>query len=355
MAKTALSSRVLDDNLDLLMWQIDDQTPYATERNWVRDANGGHHWLVAVRATFDMDPPGDLSLADEQLPPVLAPEHFGAPGESSLRYDSDLLAIKPSTDVLLHGSAHAPKGSPAKTVRVVLRVGLIEKQLLVHGERVYYDGLAGLSTTDPKPFVTRPIRYELAFGGGDTSAPEPSRHAIDERNPVGRGHARRRANLVNAPAHSIEYGSGSPGSRAPAGFGPIEPGWLPRRLLAGTYDAAWVRSKKPLLPNDYDPAFALCSPADQRPPSWLQGGEPVGLLNLCPEGTLAFTLPRVALEVRSFFGRRARPHGPTRLVTVLFEPDDRRLSLVWQSSLPVAAPDVEHLDFTQVVEHSGKS
>ncbi len=335
------------------MWQIDDQTAYAAERNWIRDAKGCHHWLVAVRATFDIDPRGSLSLADEQLPPVLAPEHFGEPGESSLRYDSDLLAIKPNTDVLLHGSAHAPGGRPAKTVRVVLRVGPVEKQLLVHGERVYYEGVTGLTTTAPEPFVTRSIRYELAFGGGDTSDPDPSRHDIDERNPVGRGYARRRASLINTPAYSVEYHSSNPATRGPAGFGPIAPGWLPRRPLAGTYDAAWVRSKKPLLPDDYDPAFALCSPVDQRPPSWLQGGEQVGLLNLCPEGTLAFALPRITLELRSFFGRRATPHGPTRLVTVLLEPDDRRLSLVWQSSLPVAAPDVEHLDCTQVVERPG--
>lgn len=331
------------------MWQLDDQTPYASERNWVRDPKGVHHWLVAVRATYDLPPGRPPALADEQLPPVLAPEHFGEPGESSLRYDSDLLGIKPTTDVILQGSAHAPRQRPEPTVRVMLRVGSIEKQLLVHGERVYYDGVAGLTTTTPQPFVTRPIRYELAFGGSDVADPDPSRHRIDERNPIGRGFGRRAA-LANAPAHCIEYPSGSPASRGPAGFGPIEPAWLPRRPLAGTYDAKWVDTKKPLLPDDYDPAFTLCSPADQRPPAYLRGGEPIGLLNLSPEGTLTFELPRIELSLSSRFGRRTVPHEPPRLATVLIEPDERRLSMVWQSSLRVAAPEADYLDVTEITE-----
>ena len=74
------------------------------------------------------------------------------------------------------------------------------------------------------------------------------------------------------PAHSIEYTSGDPASRGPAGYGPIDPGWLPRRALAGTYDDRWNRTKKPLLPDDFDPAYALSSPADQRNAKPLAGG-----------------------------------------------------------------------------------
>lgn len=331
------------------MWQLNDQTPYASERNWIRDTQGMHHWIVAIRSTYDLPLGRPPTLAEEQPPPVLAPEHFGKPGESSLRYDSDLLAIKPNTDVLLHGSAHAPRGRPSPMVEVMLHVGSIDKRLVVHGERVYYNGPVGLTTTAPQPFVTRPIRYELAFGGSDVSSSDPSSHRIDERNPIGRGFGRSAA-LVNTPAHCIEYTSGRPASRGPAGFGPIEPAWLPRRALAGTYDAKWAETRRPLLPDDYDPAFALASPADQRPPTRLRVGEPVALLNLSPEGMLAFELPRVELSLTSRFGRKTVVHDPPKLTTVLIEPDERRLSLVWQSSLRVAAPDVDYLDVTEIVE-----
>jgi hypothetical protein len=59
------------------MWMLDNQTPYGAERNWIRDKNGAHLWIVAVKATFDIGPGGALKLADEQKPPLLAPEYFG--------------------------------------------------------------------------------------------------------------------------------------------------------------------------------------------------------------------------------------------------------------------------------------
>jgi len=50
------------------MWMIDNDTSYGSERNWVRDKNGLHLWIVAVKATFDVSPNGPLKLADEQKP-----------------------------------------------------------------------------------------------------------------------------------------------------------------------------------------------------------------------------------------------------------------------------------------------
>lgn len=326
------------------MWALANSTPYAADRNWTRDKDGVHWWLVAVRATFTIGPDGRLVLADEQLAPVLAPEHFGEPGTSSLRYDSDLLAIKPSTDIVLVASAHAPGGRPAASVPVALRVGPLEKTLVVHGERVYIEGL---STTAAMPFVTREIRYEFAFGGSDLSDPDPKHHRFDERNPVGRGIVPR--GIKHAPAHAIEYPLGNPASRGPAGFGPIDWGWLPRRSLAGTYDAKWVERKKPLLPDDYDPAFALGAPTDQRSAVPLRGGERVGLLNMSPQGTLVFELPQRVLGLRTRFGRVVREH-PAMLATVLIEPDAQRVSLVWQSALRVGAPAVDNLDVTEIEE-----
>lgn len=331
------------------MWAIFNRTPYAVERNWTRDKEGMHWWLVAVKAGFDIGPNGRLKLADEQPPPLLAPEYFEEPGKSSLRYDSDLLAAKPSTDVLVLANAHAPGGRPAAIVPVAIRVGALKKELLVHGERIYYRGLLGPTTTTPQPFLTRPIQYELAFGGSDLADPDASKHRIDERNPIGRGFARQVKRLVNQPAHAIEYLSGDPSTKGPAGFGPIDAAWSPRRQLAGTYDEAWARTKKPLLPDDYDPAFALSAPADQRLPQPLMGGERIGLLNLTREGTLVFDLPRIVLEFTSRFGKKRRPH-PALLATVLVEPEARRLSLVWQSVLRVAASEADYLDATEVIE-----
>lgn len=332
------------------VWLLSNKTPYAAERNWTRDEKGVHWWLVAVRATFEVDLQGRLHLADEQLAPILAPEHLGEPGDSSLLYDSDLLDRKPACDIIVLGSAHAPHGKAAASVPVVLRVGPLEKQLVVHGERVYYEGLTGLSTTKPLPFISRPIQYELAFGGRDCSHADATRHRIDERNPVGRGFGKTSAALANAAAHAIEYPSGDPARRGPAGFGAIDRGWLPRRKFAGTYDAKWVDHKKPLLPDDYRTEFAMGAPADQRLPGPLVGGERVGLLNMSPQGALVFELPRIALVLTSRFARAKRPHDVPLLATLLLEPEHRRVSMVWQSCLRVAAPEVDFLDETKIEE-----
>lgn len=328
------------------MWALENATPYAAGRNWVRDKDGIHWWLVAIRATFVIEPGGQLTLADEQPQPVLEPEYRGEPGESSLRHDSDLLDRKLATDMLLLGSAHAPHGRPAATVPVTLRAGPLEKTLLVHGERTYREGPAGPAISAPQPFVARPIIYELAFGGRDVADPDPRKHRIDERNPVGRGYSRGGGDPE--VAHAIEYPGGDPAARGPAGFGPIDRSWLPRRTLAGTFDARWSATKRPLLPDDHDPAFALCAPADQRV-GLFRGGERIELLNLSPEGRLVFNVPQIGLDCVSYFGAHTREHG-AQLATILVEPDERRLTLMWQSSLRVASADADYLDVTEIVE-----
>jgi hypothetical protein len=332
------------------MWALDNQTAYAAERNWTRDARGVHVWIVAVQATFDVAEDGRLTLADEQPPPPLAPEYRGDPASTSLRRDSELLAVKPGTDVLVDGLAHAPGGKPAPSVPVALRVGgAIDKRLLVHGTRAYYRGAFGLRASKPLPFTSRPIVYESAFGGADLSDPDPKRQRMDPRNPVGKGVAVRPEALVDTEAHAVEYLEGDPAKRGPAGFGPIAPSWSPRRELAGTYDERWESTKKPLLPDDYDERFGLSTPADQRPAKPLRGGELLELVHLTPGGLLRFALPKVYLVFTTRFGRRREEHRAA-LTTVFVEPERRRLSLVWQGCLRVKAPDVEHLDATTVRE-----
>jgi hypothetical protein len=330
------------------MWALDNRTPYSAERNWIRDKDGRHHWLVAVKASFDVSADGRVSLADEQTPPALAPEYTGAPGQSSLRWDSDLLFAKKCSDVVVEGQAHA-SGGPRDQVKVSLRVGPIRKQLAVFGTRVYYKGIGGLAVSSPATFVTRPIVYEWAFGGSDSSDLDPGKHRLDERNPIGRGFAVNEDSLIDQPAHAIEYPGANPRKVGPAGFGAIDPAWSPRRQRAGTYDADWARAKKPLLPDDYDDLFGSSAPDDQRSAAFLRGGEAVELESMTPEGVLRFALPRIYLTYTTYFGSRSEEHRG-QLVTVLLFPELMKLSLVWQSTLFVGPRDGDYLDRTQIGE-----
>lgn len=329
------------------MWLLRNQTRYAAERNWVRDERGLHWYLIAVRGTYLIEEGGRLALADEQLPPVLAPEYAGAPGESSLRFESDLLERKPGTDVLVLGSAHAPRGRRAPSVLVSLRVGGgLEKQLVVHGRRVYTSSVRGLATTTPQPFSKQAIEYEMAFGGRDLSDPDPRRHTIDERNPIGRGFPPTAARWKDELAHCIEYPNGAQG---PAGFGPIDRAWLPRRALAGTFDEQWVESRRPLLPEDYDPRFGMCAPADQQFAKPLVGGEPVQVVNMTADGPLTFELPKVSLRFSTIIRGKKQEHG-AQISSVTIEPSERRLSVSWQTAMKVGLADVDFLSTTDVTE-----
>ncbi len=331
------------------MWALDNRTAFAADRNWIRDKSGAHHWLVAVRATFDIDPKGRLSLADQQKPPLSTPEFRGDPAGSSLKLDADLVAWKPATDVLVEASAHAPRHRATDVVPVSMRVGDVDKTLLVFGTRVHYRGSFGPALSAPKPFVQQPIQYEWAFGGVDRSSPDPRQHRIDSRNPVGKGFAIDPRSLDNQVAHAIEYPGGKPAEAGPAGFGPIATFWSPRLERAGTYDERWRRSVKPLLPADYDDRFSLSAPDDQRPSRALRGGEVVQLINLTETGTLQLELPKIFLALRSRFGSRSVEHRAA-LTTVLISSEKMKLILVWQSALRVPAREAEYLDSTVIQE-----
>jgi hypothetical protein len=331
------------------MWALLNQTPYAAERTWIRDKGGAHHWVVAVKGTFTVGDDGALRLADEQAPPLLAAEYLGEPGKSSVRYEADVGPMKPTTDVTLLGCAYAPQGRRARVVQASLRVDDLQKELLVHGERAYIGGMGGLDVSTAVAFERRPIVYELAYGGMDTTDPDPRRHAMDKRNPIGRGFAREADALVGQPAPSIEYPGGDLAKAGPAGFGPIASYWSPRLELWGTYDANWEKTKKPLLPDDYDERVSLCAPADQRPTRHLYGGELVELVNLTPAGRLRFALPKLYFTFDTAFGARREEHR-ARLVSVVIEPDEHRLMMTWLTTLAVRATDVDYLDSTTIAE-----
>jgi len=329
------------------MWKIDNRTPYQAERTWVRDKEGVHHWIVVVKATYDIAGDGTLSLSDEPVEPLLAPEYNGADGESSLRYEADLVGMKPATDIYLNGVAFAPLGKPITKVKVSFQIDRLRKELLVYGSRIWQRSLTGgVKLSSPKPFVTMPITYERAFGGFDQEDPNPKKHRIDFRNPVGSGFATRKNHVVGKPAPNIEDLKQKQGKGWPAGFGAIASYWSPRKEFAGTYDKQWESKRKPLLPEDYNPKYLLCAPLNQQVPGYLKGGNQVELNNLTSGGRLQFMLPKISYQFETHFGDTIKKHD-SELVSVIIESEGPRLILVWQTSLE-CGNDGEYLDVTVI-------
>lgn len=326
------------------MWRLTNDTAYASGRIWGRDKEGGHEWIVVVKGTFDIQSDGKLVRAEKQVEPLLVAETNGEDGKSSLRYEADLVGPKPTTDILLNGTAYAPKGRPVTEFLVSLRVGDVYKQLKVVGNRTWTSGLFSNGPSAVEPVAQVPIAYERAYGGFDQSNPDPTKQRLDTRNPVGCG----LITQAGLPVPNFEYPGGRMEHAGPAGFGPLASYWSPRREWQGTYDDAWKKGRFPLLPADWDPRSLLCSPADQRPARHLRGGELVELENLTPNGKLSFLLPKVYFSFRTMIDKRIEAHNG-RLATVIIEPDYPRVILVWQSVLAVRN-EVDYLDETIVTE-----
>ena len=330
------------------MWVLDNRTPYKAERTWVRDPSGMHHWIVVVKATYDISENGELTLADEQAEPLYLPVYSGEDGKSSVLYASDLTGMKPGTDVLVNGNAYAIGGKPATHVTVVLEAKDLRKELSVYGDRYWERGLMRPEASFPARFDRMPIIYERAFGGIDDSDPDPAKHRIDLRNPVGVGFSTKKAHLYGTAVPNIEYPHRSQRQAGPAGFGAIASFWSPRRELGGTYDDNWKNTQMPLLPKDYDERCHLCSPLDQRSSDYFRGGELISLTNMTESGFLRFALPEVFLFFTTWFGKAEREHR-AKLVTVVIEPDHPRVILTWQTSLEVRQ-HIDYLDKTVIAD-----
>jgi len=320
------------------MLQLQNETPFVAHLMVLPDERGIDTVYATIKATFELRE-GKLSVAAEQRPLVLADEYRTDPATSSLKLAGELHLPKPNTDVILLGEAHAPGGRPTKSCQVAVRVGALHKQIQVFGDRHWTAGLMSLRSSAPEPFTTLPLIYERAFGGTHVVDEKSGKRVAEERNPVGQGFRGKRSasqmlgmklpNLED-PAHLIQAPSDCP---PPCGVGHVAPSWQPRRSRAGTYDEAWKSSRAPYLPLDFKQEFFQMAAGGLIHKGHLRGGEPVEILNASPKGAERFDLPLCALSVDVLIAGKAHESLPA-LETVLLEPGEKRLCMVWRSAVP---------------------
>ncbi|WP_147105082.1 DUF2169 domain-containing protein [Tateyamaria sp. syn59] len=280
-----------------------NRTPFANLRFSNLDADGREFGVVMVKLAFDVPESGTCAISDEQEPLVLTDEYTGALNETSLRYPSDLVPYKPTTDVLLDAVAYAPGGQAHQWTASVRVEDAADQQvnaaLDIFGPRSWTPRFLPRTTrvtdwqlTDPEDVDAVPIRYEHAFGG-----PKVIRNTdgaldedYDERNPIGCGRVPEAfvedetpsavpAPQILAAGQRYETVTDAP---EPAGFGPIPPAWLPRRPLGGTYDQNWLDNIWPNWAPDYDFAYHNSAHPDLRSTRFLQAPLDVTLTHLHP-------------------------------------------------------------------------
>lgn len=315
--------------------EIDNRTPFAFEPLFIADEDGRPILAPIVKATFDADAAGRVTLAEEQAPVAFDGEPYGEPGESSYRIEPETAFVKPGTDVVLIGHAYTPEVR-ATYADVEFRVGPVGKWVRVFGDRFATGSRAG-GATDAAPFEKMPLVYERAFGGWDRSHEDPAHHGYEPRNPVGVGFRAKKGKIFEGdPWPNLEdpyeplRSLGDKGK--PAGFGFISPNWEPRASFAGTYDEEWTESRAPLLPTDFDRRFFNAASEGMTTPDHLVGNEPVLVRQATPEGYWTFYLPGVA----SPECRVSPKTGPdeileTKLDTVMVDADAMQVALIWRT------------------------
>jgi len=309
-------------------------TPLTAASHILTDSHGAETLLVIVKGTWRIGKDGSLSVVEKQVPVCMEPLYLGDPTLSRLIHDTDLVLEKPGTDCIILGHAWAPKVGVG-TVDVTFGVGPVRKTVRVFGDRIWMKCLGKVSMSKPAPFEKIPLVWERAFGGSDTSCPDPKEHEFCLENPVGLGLLAKKSKIgidglrlpnLEDPAHLIKNPTDRP---KPVGFGPIPPHWQPRASYAGTYDDNWRKYVSPLPPEDMDPRFHLCASPGLVSAKHLTGSEQVLVENASQAGRLQFDLPGAAPKVSVMIGASAR-ELEMRLDTVIVEPDENRLVLVWR-------------------------
>lgn len=277
-------------------------------------ARGQLHLTVVVKATFDLIPDGEMTLAaPDEL--ARAERHVGDNPMRAIRVPSDLALRLPAAEVTLVGHAAAPTGRPVPVLPVRLAVQrdgepLVDKRLLVYGDR---------SGGAPQPFERMSLGYERAFGGIGWEA-----------NPLGVG--LREGKRVEPPIHNV-VAPDDP--YRTAGFGPIGRAWPARKRLLAGLDRRTLDAPLAELPDAFDFTYFHAAPPDQRC-AFFRGGDLLVVEGVHPQfGRLRTRLPRAQALAR-VHGLGA-PGAPLELTadTIRVDGDALRCAVTWRAVIDV--------------------
>lgn len=345
--------------------------------------------FALVRRTYRVSDGGRMHL-DSPLPLALGAEGRGPFVE---RW-GDVSFARRRTDVLVRGAAYAPGSGLATRRSIALSAGGRTKRIEVFGRRVIEDTRGRVRFSDPEPFAFVPVTYENAYGGIDPRITDSGDGAQRyPRNPVGKGYL-----IGSGPADGIELPNLEDPAHLltpanlfvedprawwkqplPACFEPVSALAFPRSALAGEVlrfpppdDEALEEIRRGALSRDWR-AIVEALAHDVPPALFAQrGGHGQVFDALAPDTKLAVegmhpsrerfeavvpAPPRIELAID---GRR-REVEP-RLVSVLIEPSEERVSFTWSGvltklprvlmpTLHAAIPLALHVDGEEAIDY----
>ena len=369
---------------------------YQVEKLVQIDLDGQPVGLVIAKRTFVVGEDRVLRPADDPDPVLFADQLFDGddPTKSPVRFEADTALLKRRTDVVIHGTAHAPGGQPAPSFDVTIAVGNWRRHLRVFGPRravwrkpAKETARAVVHTpplfTDPTPVARVPLSFSSAYGGVAKYQVSSTGEILDiacPTNPLGKGFCVQNSpegldgldlpqledpTALLTPETVVRELAAPEAVPVPAAFGFQGRGWYPRvrslgvmpfevararaqvreqaKALDPVKDAAAIAALSEFDPPVMDPEYYQAAAAGMAVPMLL-GDESVSLRGVTPSGVLAFNLPGraplVVVQARS--GPRTVPMG---LDTFVFLADELRLVLTWRGRLPLSTEGGEADDF----------
>ncbi len=271
--------------------------------------------VVVLKVTYKIGANGALSIDEEQIPLSYQEEKT----ELGI-LPMDFACQKPGIDLMVLGKAYAPLGRPVKKMKVSLKVGDIEKSLMVFGDRKWLKMEDKVLLAGPMLFTEIPLTYENAYGGKTKALDYEIPYAY---NPDGKGYALEEKHIHNlalpnieSPANLIKSWQDQP---VPAGFSPVPVSTM--FTVDRGIEADIEKMEQKVKPDVFQSAhpdlvFSRIAP-----------GTGIQIKGMSPDSPLSFNMPHLSAKVGVRLGHKTyKPEGKVDTICIFCE--ERRFFLI---------------------------
>ncbi|MDI1449104.1 DUF2169 domain-containing protein [Polyangium sp. 6x1] len=302
--------------------------PFLTGSVTWQEQPGQWSLTVVCKVTYALKP-GTSIVATEPEEINERDNHWDDDPGKCVYAPSDLAPYKPRPEVLLVGSAFAPRREPVRSLFARLVVADVDKSIEVLGARsVTRDG----AVAEGPKWTQMPLRYERAAGGDDSWNPVGIDPAVVD------AYGRRALPNLQPPGLMDTEGARPIPT---VGFGPIASGWLVRSAKLGALVGAFANSTWTETPlgMEFDGSYFQSAPPDQLV-SELRPDESILLENMHPEierfsTRLPGIRPRMRVEIEGL-----PPWEPDLVADTLWIDTNRAIaSLTFRAQIPLDGRD----------------